>query len=456
MKRSATAALAAAALAACVCAHAQAAAPRDRWVVQQLYGYNHPYAASAADELAVKMEKMAQSPYVFYRGTAHLFFQDMRTVPVSRYANRETGYTWISGDMHLGNFDASRDAGGVAVFKLADHDEAYLGQYIWDLRRLTASMVLVARANGLGDAAATAAIDATVDAYAAQMAEFKRGDAESGFKLTQQNTSGTVQKTIEKADKKSPAHVLDKFTAIGADGRRAFLTQADLVEVPKRTRQSFMPAMNAYVNSIGRGERQDRRYYALKDVRQKLGSGVGSLGKLRYYVLIEGRTRSNDDDLVLEWKQEGDSAVAIAAPGRLPAWSYLGHEGNRVVKSAQAQRIAPDPLIGYSTLQGRPYYVHEKTPFQEDLDPSALNSADKLGTAAVYAAQALASAHALGDRGWSHAGKGYDIDRRISDAIVSVDGLKAELREFSFDYAAQVEFDWTSFVTAYEAGVPLY
>lgn len=61
----APAALCAACIAIACTGAASAAAPRDAWVVGRVYAANHPYAATAADDLATKMAKMRQGPFVF-------------------------------------------------------------------------------------------------------------------------------------------------------------------------------------------------------------------------------------------------------------------------------------------------------------------------------------------------------------------------------------------------------
>ncbi|HES75833.1 MAG TPA: DUF2252 domain-containing protein, partial [bacterium] len=68
---------------------AQAAASRSTWVTQNIYSFNHPYAAQLPQELATKMDKMSVSPFAFYRGTAHLYYQDVKTRS-SAYTNSTT------------------------------------------------------------------------------------------------------------------------------------------------------------------------------------------------------------------------------------------------------------------------------------------------------------------------------------------------------------------------------
>jgi uncharacterized protein (DUF2252 family) len=444
-----------AALALFTAASADAASSRSSWVVSQVYGYNHPYAATDSADLATKMSTMAGSAYNFYRGTDHIFYQDMLTLPASGYATTQTGYTWIGGDTHLGNFDAHRDSNGTAVFAVCDFDEAYLGQYVWDLRRLAVGMILAGRENGISDSNITSAINTMIGTYADQMSTFKGSSAELSFQLVKSNTTGVVDDTIASADNGTRSSLLSKYTQLSGS-TRAFQNLANLVAVNSSTYNNIVAGMSSYISSIASSKRYASSFYTVKDIHQKLGSGVGSLGKLRYYILVEGPSSSTSDDVIIEMKQEGVSAVSEVDNGQLPASVYGNNEGGRAAKSAKAQQINADVLVGYTTVNSLPYYLHEKSPYQADLDYTLLDSSSKLSTAAIYLGQALASAHAISDQDYDSTIVSYSIDKQVTDAITSKSGLEAEVVSFAFDYATQVNLDWSSFVSAYNAGTPLY
>jgi uncharacterized protein (DUF2252 family) len=435
---------------------AQAATSRSSWVVSQVYAANHPLAATDGAELATKMATMAQSPFAFYRGTDALFYSDMRTLPTSAYTTTKTGYTWLGGDTHIGNFGAWKDSEGTYVFGVDDFDEGYLGQYVWDLRRMAASMVLAGRANGLSDSDIRDGIKTFVGSYVDAMADFKGGSDELGFQLVKGNTTGVVDDTLGAAQDDSRADLLAKYTQV-TDGARVFQNLGGkLVAVSSDTYSAIAAAMNGYINSIASSKRQSASYYAVKDIHQKLGSGVGSLGKLRYDVLIEGPSSSSSDDVILEWKQEISSVVAAADNGQLPAADYDYNEGARVARTAKAQTLNADVLVGYATVNGADYYVHEKSPYQEDFDFSQLTSSGKFETAAGYLGQALASAHATADQDYDSSICPYSIDKQVTEAVSSKSGLENEIADFGFSYADQVNLDWQSFVAAYRAGTALY
>jgi uncharacterized protein (DUF2252 family) len=434
---------------------AQAASPRSSWLVNEIYTYNHQFAATDSADLATKMSTMASSPFKFYRGTDHVYFKDMATLPASLYTSVQTGYTWLDGDAHIGNFGAVRDSAGNEVFAIGDFDEGYLGQFVWDVRRLAVSMILAGRENGLSDTDITSAINTMVGSYLDKMDAFKGSGDELSFQLKSSNTSGAVQNTIAAGSSASRSDLLSKYTQLSGSSR-IFQTTTQLQPVSAATYTALASSMGDYINSIASSKRYASSYYTVKDIRQKFGSGVGSLGKLRYYLLIEGPSTATSDDVILEVKQAGSSSVAQIVGGRLPASAYGNNEGCRIAKTLKAQLINADVLAGCTSAAGISYYLHEKSPYQQDFDTTALSSAGKMNTAANYLGQALASSHALADQDYDSTLVGYSIDKQVADAVTSKSNFKAEIVAFALDYASQVQLDWQSFVTARNAGTPLY
>lgn len=448
--------LASLALALCLASSsALAASSRAAWVVSDIYAYNHPYAANDSSDLATKMQTMNSSAFLFYRGTADIFYRDMATLPASSYVSPSTAYTWLGGDTHLANFGAFQDSSGKTVFSVDDFDEGYLGQYVWDLRRTATSVVLAGRENGLADSDITSAINTLVAAYLSQLSSFVGNSNEKSFQLTSGNTSSVVKSTISTSAGDKRSSLLSKYTTV-SNGKRIFQTSSSLGTVSSASYNAIAAAVGDYVQSIAAGKQYAASFYTVKDVRQKFGSGTGSLGRLRYYVLIEGPSSSTSDDVILELKQEAASNVAIADAGQLPAAAYANNEGDRVARTGKAQLINADVLIGYASISGLPFYVHEKSPFAEDFDYTQLTSASKFNSAMTYVGQALASAHALADNDYDSSVVPFSIEAEISAAVASSSGLQAEIATFAFSYAAQVNLDWQAFQAAYAAGTPLY
>ncbi|MFN3362060.1 MAG: DUF2252 domain-containing protein [Pseudanabaenaceae cyanobacterium] len=426
------------------------AAPRSVWVEQEIYNFNRPLAQQLPQEIATKMQKMAASPFAFYRGTAHLFYQDMKTLPASRYQTPATGYVWLEGDMHLQNLGAFQDSKGNFVFDTTDFDEGYWGQYHWDVRRMAVSIILAAKENGLGSSDRQALVTTFLDSYLDTLENFRGNDTETSFKLTTANTNGYVKDLIQAAQGRTRAGLLDKFTTIVV-GKRQFKTTSDLVPVSSAQYSAIQGGMSSYVNSISASKRQPSSFYTLKDVRLKLGSGNGSLGRYRYYLLIEGATSSPNDDVILEMKQQLHSAVSIAAPGRMPSSYYNNHQGERVSKTIKALLNHTDPLVGHTTVNGQFFFVREKSPWAEDFDYTQLKSFNRFNNAVAYAGAIVAKNHALADKDYDPS-LNYSQDKQILEAITSKAGFKQEITKFALDYAQQVELDYNAFLSAYRSG----
>ncbi|MEH2416262.1 DUF2252 domain-containing protein [Nostoc sp.] len=443
----------------------QAATPRSTWVENEIYQYNHPFASQLPQELATKMQKMKASPFAFYRGTDHIFYRDMQTLPSSGFVNSSTSAIWLGGDMHLQNLGGIRDSNDNNVFDTTDFDEGYLGPYVWDLRRMAVSILLAAEENGLNSSDAEDIVRNFLDAYLNKMSEFKGTNDELSYRLESGNTNGVVKDLIQEASGKSRSNFLSNYTLLNNSGNQVFKTKKKLQPVSSSAYSDIAGAMSSYIASIPSSKRYNNSSYTLKDIRIKLGSGIGSLGKYRYYLLIEGPSSATDDDRILEMKQEGSSAVAmafrppevIAVPGLLPTSVYGNQEGARVAIATKAMLSNADPLVGYTTVSNIPFMLHEKSPYKVDFDYTLLTTKSKFMDAVGYVGKILAKNHAISDKDYDAAIISVSIDKEVTDIVSGNKAVfKEEIVNFAVDYATQVEYDYTSFVNAYNQGVRLY
>src|SRR5262249_1643840 len=90
--------------------------------------------------LARKYARLAQDPFLFLRGTCHLFFEDWR-------GGRELDgapVAWICGDLHLENFGSYKGDNRLSYFDINDFDEAALAPCTWEAARLLVSVHVAA------------------------------------------------------------------------------------------------------------------------------------------------------------------------------------------------------------------------------------------------------------------------------------------------------------------------
>ena len=98
--------------------------------------------------IPVKYQRMAVSPFTFFRGAAILQARDLANAPVSGITVQACG------DCHLANFGGFASPERVLVFDINDFDETFPGPWEWDIKRLGASLVLAARDRGFSKSVA--------------------------------------------------------------------------------------------------------------------------------------------------------------------------------------------------------------------------------------------------------------------------------------------------------------
>ncbi|SFV04884.1 DUF2252 family protein [Pseudoduganella namucuonensis] len=394
---------------------------RTGLVAAEIDRHNAQFVAANRGDVERKIEKIKASPFQFYRGTAHLFYHDMRTsTPDSTGA---LAAAWLCGDAHIANFGSVLDSGDKQVFAIGDFDEGYVGPFIWELRRLAASLVLAARDNKLPGADDPVVIAPAIHAMAAA---YRDTILQPYAQLAEDNTSGVVRDTIVAGAENKPGKLLKKYTEAGRFNLQK--KKDDLAPLQPARHQAVAAAVAAHVGASNR----------VLDVCQRVGAGVGSLGKLRYYALLE-------TGVILELKQATQSAVTIAADGMLPPAIYQHHEGCRIARTEWAHMVNPDPLSSYTTIEGVAFYVHEKSPRQEDFEVKDLDSVPKLMEAAPYLGRAVATAHALAAATYRAA---LPIDMAPVVDAANTAGFLDELADFAFGYAAQTERDWAAWKAA--------
>src|SRR5687767_14667293 len=114
----------------------------------------------------IRHGRMLATPFTYYRGAAAMMAADLATTPTSGLV------TQLCGDAHLSNFGAFASPERRLVFDINDFDETYPGPWEWDVKRLTASLVVAARENGVRRQGRAGIVLAAVGGYRRAMAEF--------------------------------------------------------------------------------------------------------------------------------------------------------------------------------------------------------------------------------------------------------------------------------------------
>ena len=387
----------------------------------------------------VRVARMIGSPYGFLRGTAVVMAEDIAHLPA-------TGIQpVICGDAHLGNFGFYASPEGELVIDLNDFDEAHPGGWEWDLRRLVASIWVAGRENRSSEHQCRDAVAACVAAYRDEvrflagqpllMRSYNRLDVGRLHETaTEKSLRDEIERAARKARTRTSDRALPRFTA-EHEGRRQIVAEPPLItRLDDAEAADVGEALDAYLDTLAPHWRRALGGYTLVDLAHKV-VGVGSVGLRAYVALLEGS--SPDDVVFLQLKQARRSVLAPHVHGR-SAWH--AHQGQRVVEYQQALQTVSDPLLGWTTVRGRQYYVRQFRNMKGTIPLDAIDAASLADYAGIVG-HLLAKGHARTSGASMIAGYAGSSDK-----------LDRALATFARAYADQTEADHARLVAAVRAG----
>jgi uncharacterized protein (DUF2252 family) len=374
--------------------------------------------------LALKRERMAASPFGFFRGAVPVMAADLAALP-------NTGITTqLCGDAHVRNLGALAGPDGRLLFDLNDFDETIVGPWEWDVKRMATSLVLAGREAGNHDRVCRDGVLRFAASYREQMIAFSRMPAldVSRFRIHRPFDGGPGAAVLQQALTATHDHSRDRFTETDEAGNRRFKEERPLLtRIESGITDRVVGSLEAYRSSLAPERRHLFDCYSPVDVAFKV-VGTGSVGLRDYVVMLVGPTSS--DCLFLQVKQAVPSAYAkYLGPTDAPA-----HQGERVVLGHRRLQTQSDPLLGWTTFEGIEYYVRQLSDHKASIDVAQLVG-KALTDYAETAAQILAKGHARAGDPWMIAGY-----------IGDDDGFDRALVDFAVAYADQTTEDWKGYV----------
>jgi uncharacterized protein (DUF2252 family) len=429
----------------------EASGDRQEAIVDVLVDAFSGLMVADPDAFRQKFRKMAAGPFAFYRGSACLFYADMEREP-DRWADERTGRVWIQGDLHAENFGTYMDGDGVFVFDVNDFDEAYLGHFTWDIKRMVASVALLAWMKAISDDDIAQLIETYVRAYIEQVRYFVHSDRDHEYSLRLETTDGEIKDILLETRLNTRVDLLEKTTLIDENFERKFRRGPGIRDLDEAERAEVKAAYESYLETIPDAKRFRSLTYEVKDIVGRKGFGIGSAGLPAYNILVEGPTQALENDVVLSMKQGN-----VAAPSRIVhderIKGYFMHHGHRTAVSQRALQAHADPWLGYTEVDGVGFVVSELSPYVEDLDWADLTEPEQMSPVLDYLGRATAKVHCVADRDSDPSLVGFQTEDEIVEAIGDAeDEFVREMADFGARYAEIARDDHRLFVDAFRNG----
>ncbi|MFI1533786.1 DUF2252 domain-containing protein [Streptomyces anandii] len=389
----------------------------------------------------IRVGRMAATPFAFLRGSAGLMAYDLARTPMTGIGAQ------ICGDAHAANFGLYGDARGGLVIDLNDFDETVHGPWEWDLKRLAASLVLAGREAGCDEDTCLSAAQDAAGAYRRTMRLLARlpvldawnaiADEELVSHSDAHDLLGTLERVSEKARANTSGRFAARSTEPAEDGGRRFVDAPPVLRrVPDAEAAAVAASLEGYLTTLSEDRLPLLARHAVHDVAFRV-VGTGSVGTRSYVVLLLDH---RGEPLVLQVKEARPSALVphLEAAGLKAA--EVDHEGRRVVLGQKRMQVVSDILLGWTTVEGRPFQVRQFRNRKGSVDPAAL-AADQIDDYGRMTGALLARAHA------------HSADPRL---IAGYCGKNEELDEavaaFAVAYADRTEADHADLVAAVRSG----
>jgi len=407
---------------------------RERIIAASLLRVDQVNPAEGA--VIAKHQIMALEPFRFMRGSASLFYEDLRADRLSlpKALQHPSLITHIVGDCHLSNFGFISEEGShtdSVIFAPNDFDDACLGNAVWDILRFLTSLHLCTEAcqdmvNGdvesefLTEEYAGKLTDATLsdivhaasgeDAIAAQhgflkayIKVCKEVVADVSYRqqvITEFDKSNLLRKLHAKAMKRTPGG--EKFQEKSALAKLIVNTEhMPVFNFASEKLETVSESLASEISSVFRPYVDDE----ILDIAQRVGAGTGSVNMRRYYLLVGPKDYQGVEDLPLchlvEVKQQRVAAPVPVFPNINPV-NQLNPAHLTVVCQQRMQRN-PDLVLDEVEWQGAHWLVRSRHHARVGIKPehiaiAAIDSPVKLLEYAKSCGAALALAHSRGDR----------------------------------------------------------
>ena len=299
-------------------------------------------ASSRVPELApIRYARMAESPFAFFRGAAAVMATDLATTPATGIRVQACG------DAHVDNFGLFASPERNLVFDINDFDETIPGPWEWDVKRLCASLHVVARQRGFSRAACDGVVLAAARSYRERVTQYsswrvldlwyERTEIKEVIEHFPKRYRSHVRRDVKRARRKDHLRAVGKLTEV-VDGRRRFIEDPPLIVHVGDTEYDDDDVAGV-IASYRANLSDDRRH--MFDRYRAAGRGTeGRRGRERGDAVLGGAPRGSGRSRARSHRVagQGGAALRVGAVRRSLAVRASGRAGRR--------RPAPHPGRG--------------------------------------------------------------------------------------------------------------
>jgi uncharacterized protein (DUF2252 family) len=391
-------------------------------ISERLKSFNRPLLQ---DKVQLKYKVMAEDAYKFYRGSCHIFYEDLS----KELSFPNSPHVWACGDLHLENFGSYKGNNRFVYFDQNDFDESLLAPAAWELVRMVTSIFIAFDTLKVNETQIKKWVQLYLEAYCNTLKGGKAKHIEARL------AKGIVKSFLQLVSKRKPKELLQKHIIkkkkkhyLIIDNKKHFTLESNLKE-------QLISHFRKWISH----QHKNLQEYEVADSAFRV-AGTGSLGVKRYVFLLQKKK----DFLLLDMKESRPSSVLPLTSIRQPEWKS---EAEREVAIQSRSEYATAALLGTSEFNASSFVIQELQPAEDKIDFTSLLKLHK-DISCVLEDMALLTASA-------QLRSGGRQGSAIADELIHFgesNDWQSRIVEYAANYAKQVQTDYQQFVKDYKMG----
>jgi uncharacterized protein (DUF2252 family) len=298
----------------------------------------------------LKYEFMKENLFRFYRGTNHIFYEDLSQA----VDFPDSPACWICGDLHLENFGTYKSDNRLVYFDLNDFDEAILAPSLWEIVRMTTSIFIAFDILKIEEKKALRMARLFLKTIGEKFAEDKASYIE-------RNTSkGIVREFLRVVNKRKQQDILSKKTVVRKNKLQILLDDPKHFKLEKKLKKDLGEHIKQWLKTD-----EDSPYnYKVVDAVFRL-AGTGSIGVKRYAVLLKSSNDTGEKYLLVDMKQSVPSSLLPYVKFKQPDWE---NEAERIVNIQKRMQNRAPALLSTSRFLDDHFVMQEMQPTKDSIN----------------------------------------------------------------------------------------
>ncbi len=375
--------------------------------------------------LPIKYKAMAQNSFAFFRGTCHLFYEDL----LKNYPFAVSPLTWICGDLHIENFGSYKGANHLLYFDLNDFDESISAPLLLEIARLLVSVELTTSEIKFSKKERSKILQQLLHHYRNTLLTTKAQNIE------QATATGLIKGCIDKVNERKENSLLAMRTDNKIKGAHLLVSER-LLTIKKEEKKILANEFTEWFSATHTAG------YRVTDTGFRI-AGTGSIGVKRYLCLLENIKNPRQKKL-MDVKQALPSCILQNKKMIQPAWQ---NEADRVIKTQKMmQHVSPAFLSSFQFKKDW-YVAKEIQPASDKITIRRNAKQDSYLVKYVSDLGVITASAQLRSSGRLQVGTADELK-----AFAESDNWMPLLTEWCLHYAQQVKKDYAIFYKVWKEG----